>query len=203
MNKINFVLSEIEKQDLSYIKKYFPKKFIEHQINVPSFRNTGNEKGEHYQLLNYISLLYSNILILDLGTRDGLSALTLSYNNQNTVITYDINTKPDEMKKFEDILPNLSFKQMNIFDEDISIFKKAKIIFMDLDPHDGLQEDAIIKILDNISWKGILIADDIEWFLPMKIWFNNLNKIKYNLTEYGHGSGTGIIDFNNNLNILS
>lgn len=202
MYQINFVLSEIEKQNVSYIEKYFPKKFIEHQINIPSFKNTGNEKGEHYKLLNYISSLYNDILILDLGTRDGLSALTLAYNNQNRVITYDINIKPNEMKKFEDIVPNLTFKQMNIFDEDISMFHKAKIIFMDLDPHDGLQENAIIKILDSISWDGILIADDIEWFLPMKIWFNNLNKIKYNLTKYAHGSGTGLIDFNNNLNII-
>jgi predicted O-methyltransferase YrrM len=202
MNKINFILKDIEKQNISYINTYYPKKFLEHQINTPSYKNTGNEKGEHYQLLSYVSSIYNNILILDLGTRDGLSALTLAYNNQNTVITYDINPEPEEMKNFKNIVPNLSFKQMNIFDEDISIFKKAKIIFMDLDPHDGLQEDRLIKILEKILWDGILIADDIEWFLPMKIWFNNLNKVKYNLTKWAHGSGTGIIDFNNNLNII-
>jgi hypothetical protein len=37
----------------------------------------------------------------------------------------------------------------------------------------------------------------------MKDWYNNLNKIKYNVTKWGHGSGTAIIDFSENLKIVS
>ena len=195
-------LNEIKNMDLSYIETFFPKKFKEHQINIQSDLNTGNEKGEHYKLLSYISSLITNETILELGTRDGLSALVLAKNGQNKVITYDLQNKPEEMDTFEHLVPNLEFKQMNVFHEDLNVLKNSKIIFMDLDPHDGNQEKRMVELLDSIEWKGILIADDIEWFPEMKNWYNNLNKKKYNVTKWGHGSGTGIIDFSENLEIL-
>jgi predicted O-methyltransferase YrrM len=195
-------LNEIKNMDLSYVETFFPKKFKEHQINIQSDLNTGNEKGEHYKLLSYISSLITNETILDLGTRDGLSALVLAKNGQNKVISYDLEKKPEEMLMFEHLLPNLEFKQMNVFDEDLNVFKNSKVIFMDLDPHDGHQEKKMIELLNSIKWKGILIADDIEWFPGMKDWFNNVNKTKYNVTKWGHGSGTGIIDFGGDLEVL-
>jgi predicted O-methyltransferase YrrM len=195
-------LNEIKNTDLSYVETFFPKKFKEHQINIQSDLNTGNEKGEHYKLLSYISSLISNETILDLGTRDGLSALVLAKNGQNKIISYDLENKPEEMITFEHLVPNLEFKQMNVFHEDLNVFRNSKVIFMDLDPHDGYQEKRMVELLDSIEWKGILIADDIEWFPGMKDWYDNLNKTKYNVTKWGHGSGTGIIDFGGNLEVL-
>jgi len=194
-------LNNIKDIDLSYIQQYFPEKFRDHQINISSDLNTGNEKGEHYKLLSYISSQFKNQLILDLGTRDGLSAFVLAKNGENKIITYDIAPKPIEMTLFEHLVPNLEFKQMNIFHEELSILKKSKLIFMDLDPHDGVQEKKIIEILDSINWDGILIADDIEWFEGMRKWYANVKRTKYNVTKWGHGSGTAIIDFSNNLKI--
>jgi predicted O-methyltransferase YrrM len=187
-------LNKIENVDLSYVETFYPKKFKEHQINVQSNLNTGNEKGEHYKLLSHISSLVTNETILDLGTRDGLSALVLAKNGQNRVITYDLESKH--------LFSNLEFKQMNVFNEDLDVFRTSKIIFMDLDPHDGHQEKRMVELLDSIEWNGVLIADDIEWFPGMKNWFDTLNKTKYNVTKWGHGSGTGIIDFGNNLEVL-
>jgi predicted O-methyltransferase YrrM len=196
-------LEEIKNVDLSYVESFFPKKYKEHQINIQSDLNTGNEKGEHYKLLSYLSDLFNGETILDLGTRDGLSSLVLAMNGKNKVITYDLQNKPKEMFDFESKVPNLEFKQMNVFHENIEIFKESRFIFMDLDPHDGVQEKKMIELLDSIDWKGILVADDIEWFPNMKIWFDGLNKIKYNVTKWGHGSGTGIIDFSEKLEILN
>jgi hypothetical protein len=36
----------------------------------------------------------------------------------------------------------------------------------------------------------------------MQFWWNNLTQKKYDVTKFGHGSGTGIIDFSKNLEII-
>ena len=189
--KIN--LNEVKNENLSYVETFFPEKYEKHKIND---MNIGIENGEHYKLLSYLSGLFEGELLLDLGTRDGLSALVLSKNQKNRIITYDLLPKPSEMASFEDSIPNCEFKQMNVFDEDISIIKSSKLIFLDLDPHD------VINLLEQINYDGIIICDDIEWFPAMSRWWNELKQAKYNVTKYGHGSGTGIIDFSKKLEII-
>lgn len=198
-------LSEVKNNDLSFVEEFFPEKYRKHKINE---MNSGVEHGEHYKLLNYLSSLFENELILDLGTRDGLSALVLSKNLKNNVISYDILPKSKEISKFEKIIPNCLFKQKNIFDEDIYLIKKARLIFLDLDPHDGVQEQKFFDILEKINFKGIIILDDISaentyfYFPEMKQFWNNIKQKKYDVTKYGHGSGTGLVDFSNEINIL-
>ena len=48
------------------------------------------EVKEHYKLLAYLSSFFNNETIVDIGTYRGLSALALSYNSSNKIITYDI-----------------------------------------------------------------------------------------------------------------
>lgn len=52
------------------------------------FLNTDFE--EHYQLLAYLSTRFDNKTLFDIGTLKGYSALALSYNPSNRVISYDI-----------------------------------------------------------------------------------------------------------------
>ena len=62
--------------------------------------------AEHYRLLTYLSTCYNNCTIIDLGTDKGCSALALSYNPSNHVISYDI-----EDRKVQPIdLPNIEFR---------------------------------------------------------------------------------------------
>jgi predicted O-methyltransferase YrrM len=192
-------LENVKDINLSYVKDFFPEKYEKHKINE---MNTGIENGEHYKLLSYLSDLFENETILDLGTRDGLSALVLSKNNKNKVITYDLLPKPEQMIPFENLIPNCEFKQMNVFDEDIEIIKSSKLIFLDLDPHDGIQEKKFSELLESINYQGIVVCDDIEWFSAMNSWWNNLTQVKYNVTKFGHGSGTGIIDFSSSVEVL-
>lgn len=192
-------LEKVKDYDLSFLENYYPEKYQVHKINE---MNAGIEQGEHYKLLSYLSDIIENETILDLGTRDGLSAFVLSKNGKNKIITYDLLPKPKEMLQFENTIPNCEFKQMNIFDENIEIIKNSKIIFLDLDPHDGIQEHKFIEILENINYRGLVVCDDIEWFPNMKTWWNNLKQTKYNVTRFGHGSGTGIIDFSNEIQII-
>lgn len=196
--KIN--LNEIKNENLSYVEEFFPEKYSNHKINE---MNVGMENGEHYKLLSFFSRIFENEVFLDLGTRDGLSALVLSKNQKNKVYTYDLLPKPLEMKNFEHLIPNCEFKQMNIFDEDLETIKSSKVIFLDLDPHDGIQEKRFMQILEQINYKGIVICDDIEWFPAMSQWWNEIKQQKYNVTKFGHGSGTGIIDFSNSLELVN
>jgi hypothetical protein len=106
------------------------------------------------------------------------------------------------MLEFENELPNLTFKQMNVFDETTETFKKSKLIFLDLDPQDSVQENKFIELMESIEYDGIIVADDIVWFPRMQFWWNNLTQKKYDVTKFGHGSGTGIIDFSKNLEII-
>lgn len=187
-------LGDIKKEDLSYIEEFYPQQYGWYNIN--------SENGtEHYKLLSYISGLFENQLILDLGTKLGLSAFVLAKNNKNKVITYDISGRPSEMDAFQHLVPNLEFRMMNVLDEDPNVFKEAKLMFLDIDPHDGNQEAKFISLLESINWTGVLLVDDIEWFEGMKRWFDGIKQTKYNITKWGHVSGTGLIDFGGNIEL--
>lgn len=143
---------------------------------------------EHYKLLAYLSTLFSEIIISDIGTLRGASALALSYNKQNKVISYDIKNKR-----------MLNGKPQNIefvvykggFSKDIFY---SDFIFLDT-LHDGVLEREIINFLRKYKWRGILVLDDIHEFTPLKELWNEIDLPKEDITSIGHHSGTGIVYF--------
>ena len=89
---------------------------------------------------------------------------------------------------------------------DKEIFLGSKLIFLDIDPHDGWQEKIVTDFLIENNWKGIMVCDDIgtgreiENSHPdMLAWWNSVNIKKYNIADsiYSAGTGTGIICFDN------
>jgi hypothetical protein len=146
------------------------------------------ETGEHYSLLSSISKLYENVTIYDIGTHGGLSALALSSNQKNNVVSYDIENfvcvdKPD----------NVEFK-LGDFYEDENILNSPLIMF-DIDPHDGVKEKKFVDWLIENNYKGTVIFDDINLNDEMKNFWNSIEQEKYDITEKGHWSGTGIVFF--------
>jgi len=143
---------------------------------------------EHYRLLSYISRQVNDGVILDVGTYRGYSAIALSNNLNNKVISYDIekhhlqeNTRNTEYRigeaiKFED-------------------FNNTPIILLDTF-HDGVYEEEFINHLRSIKWTGLLIMDDIKEFPELKILFDKLPEEKYDISNIGHWSGTGLVVFN-------
>jgi hypothetical protein len=148
--------------------------------------------NEHYRFLVYVSYLYNNEQLLDLGTAQGHSCLSLSQNQNNKVITYDI-----EPKNHVDFIkyPNIEVKTLDINKEDAAIINASKFISLDIDPHDGEQELVFYKKLIDINYKGIVICDDININQGMKDFWNSVTHEKYDITEVGHWSGTGLINF--------
>ena len=151
-------------------------------------------KGEAFQLLDYITKQFNNITIIDAGTHYGWSAYALSKSTSNRVITYDITDQFDN--KYLKALPNVEVKILDINQEDLSIIHSAEVIYLDIDPHDGIQEKVFTDILQRSEWQGYLFCDDIHINGGMESWWNSITLNKYDLTDIGHLHGTGLITYN-------
>lgn len=165
-----------------------------------------NEPGiEHYKLLAYLSNQINNGIIIDIGTHTGFSALALSNNKNNKVYTFDLIDKITENdKKLFWYNNNVHFSTDNLLDNpENSIWKdtilNSSIIFLDIDPHEGSEEYNFYLWLKEKNYNGLLILDDIYYFKEMRdnIWHKIPTSEKYDLTQFGHWSGTGLVVFNN------
>jgi hypothetical protein len=151
---------------------------------------------EHYRLISYISTLYNNRTLIDIGTYQGFSALALGYNGQNAVKSYDIKKEKevDLISKDISLTNNISFYIENVLD-DLNTLLSSPFIVLDT-AHDGIFEEKVIRCLIDNNWNGILLMDDINEYAALSYIWKSLKKEKYDLTYKGHWSGTGIAVFN-------
>lgn len=158
------------------------------------------DSPHHYKLLSYISNQKNNQLIYELGTHWGLSAVALSSNETNKIITYDI-TDRTEIPLPNNVEPKIG----NIFDLGLeNDLLSADIIFLDT-AHEGPFENLVYQHLKFMKWKGILILDDINFNQAMRNFWNSIDIKKYDVTEIGHrekNTGTGIVDFSEQIEII-
>jgi predicted O-methyltransferase YrrM len=178
---------ELDSMDSSYINKYSDK-LINYQLDHNPYYFHIESGKEHYRLLMYVSTLYNNETIFDVGTNKCMSALALSYNKSNKVKTYDIVKLLPENPNVDNIEYILgdSTKDLDL--------EKCPVIFLDVD-HDGIYEDIFYDHLKSINWKGILILDDIHLNEPMIKFWSRIEEKKYDITTIGHWSGTGLVIF--------
>ena len=176
----------------------------------------------YYVILSHLSTYFNNSIIVDMGTYTGGSAQALAYNKSNTVYTYDVMEDATAIQRFATvecenvkyIVGNCirdSWRGMAVFDDtspmsDEKIFLSSELIFLDVDPHDGRQENDVLNFLISNNWKGIMVCDDIGLGLeipnshpPMLEWWNSIDLPKNNISNnfYASGTGTGIICFDN------
>jgi hypothetical protein len=143
---------------------------------------------EHYKLLCYISTLYENQTLIELGTWIGAGAISLGYNAKNYVITYDIAPYLD-LKMLPD---NIELRYGD--------YKRTKdmlnspFLFIDV-THDGSLEMEIYNFLSINGYKGITMWDDIHLNNDMKMFWDSARHKKYDLTHLGHTTGTGLMVF--------
>ena len=164
------------------------------RVHVDRQDRSKQKKGGHYRLLASISKQVDNFLIYDIGSRCGLSALSLGINPSNKVISWDIedNSRIKYPHNFEGL--DVEFRLKDIFDEPSEIFSLPDIILLDLDPHNGIQEKKFLDILDETDFTGLLIMDDINYrrWPPLKKVFNDI-EITKTLLPFGHTTGTGLV----------
>jgi len=158
---------------------------------------------EHYKLLSYFSNLFNNSNIIDIRTHLGHSALSLSYNKTNTIYSFDI---VDKVRPNIKNIENIKFMNDDLFDKETfnkwsELILSCPFIFLDVDPHNGFMENSFIGFLKEINYDGFIICDDVWYFKEMRdnFWYKIEDQYRYDLTDIGHWSGTGIITFNKDI----
>ena len=202
--EINIISKDVKTFDLSMFNEYV--------VDESEFYQEAGK--QHYKLLADLSHFFQGSDIFDIGTHYGSSALALSHNPANKVMTFDIaddltkfglihNTK----KKYYDA-PNIEFHMADLFNPNTRKFFEEKLlasplIMIDVDPHNGLMEWDIYSYFKSVNYQGILLFDDVHYFQPMRenFWNKVDDKYKVDLTSLGHFSGTGLVIFNPNIKI--
>ena len=196
----------------------------ENEILQSSYKAYGSDVEHYCAILAHLSTYFNDSVIVDLGTLYGNSATALAYNKSNKVYTYDIEHRAEASEKFEsEEFKNVKYIIGNCIENnwqgtvtsqeefryakgtiiplktDREIFLSSKLIFLDVDPHDGKQEATVLNFLVENDWKGIMVCDDIgQQHPPMREWWNNIELPKCEIiNRYSSGSGTGIICFDN------
>lgn len=176
----NVTNKELDSLDTKYISNYN----LEHDptyYHLPAGR-------EHYRLLMYISTLFNGEVLFDVGTNRCVSAIALSYNIKNSIKTFDVVQLLGQNPKINNVeyLIGDSMKDIDLL--------KSPFIFLDVN-HDGLYENQFYEFLVEREWKGILALDDIHLNTPMKSFWERIAERKFDITDKGHWSGTGLVIF--------
>jgi hypothetical protein len=145
---------------------------------------------EHYRLIAYLSSRFENSLIFDIGTNKGYSALALSYNPSNRVISYDI----AECKELHaaDQLTRIEFRLGDVLSD--ARLLSAPLIMLDTN-HDGSFECVFYDFLKKHHYRGWLFLDDIHLNTAMIRFWSDITEPKEDLTDLGHWSGSGLVAF--------
>ena len=181
--RVNELLPEVKKIDLFSLAN----KIGDFQYSGYFMKDAGIE---HYKLLAYMSSLFADKTIYDIGTHYGNSSVAMSYAKDTKIVSYDI----IEMKRLKSLPENVEYR-IGDFREDPEVLK-SPFIFVDVDPHDGIQEKDFHEFFLEKKYVGIVLWDDINANLEMKVWWDSIDETqvkKVDLSKLGHWSGTGMI----------
>jgi predicted O-methyltransferase YrrM len=160
---------------------------------------------QEYRLYSYLTTFFNNTTILDIGTFDGRSAVALSHNETNKVISYDIQDKINDKNHLIYFKPNIEFRIGNVLDDlTEELVKECKIVLIDIDHYETI-ETQIISKLKKLNFSGLILLDDVTNHpepaineCMNRLW-NSIDESKFDFTQYGHFSGTGVVVMNDNI----
>jgi len=189
MKHIRLSKENIDNIDLSNLVKYveFDESCAKHFL-LPLGK-------EPFKLIAYLSTVLDSPVLYDVGTDKGLEALALSYNSDKKVVTYDIyDYIPEDTNRDIRQKPNIKRKITNVLN-DIDDIVQSDLIVLDLKTYDGLIQSEIIDALSKNGYKGLLLIDDIKLSQEMWTLWNDIEHTKFDLSDLGHWSGTGLVVF--------
>ena len=154
---------------------------------------------EHHRLLAYLSTMFEDRTIFDIGTHLGDSAHALAYNESNRVLSFDIVGKVSAGRRARQ---NITYRLEDLFEPNTRETWKQELlgsalILLDVDPHDGAREYEFVSWLAANDYCGVIVLDDIWHFKSMRdrLWYRIEDRHKLDVTRVGHWSGTGIVSF--------
>jgi predicted O-methyltransferase YrrM len=162
--------------------------------------------GEHYRLLAGMVQALRPKLVVEIGTAEGLSALSLKkyLPIDGKVATFDIvpwrnypRTCLLENDFHSDTLVQViaDLAQRETFAAYSSLLSQAELIFVDA-PKDGVFEPSLLKNFETIDFaaKPIVVFDDTRLWNMLRFW-REIKMPKMDLTSFGHWSGTGVCEW--------
>lgn len=160
-------------------------------------------RREHYRLLAHLSTLAPGRPIFDVGTHHGDSALALSYGG-GPVESFDVVDKVAGRAR----PPNVRYHADDLFTEAgrekwrVELLASS-VVLIDVDPHEGTRERALVSWLEEHEYRGIIVLDDVWYFKPMRdrCWSLIEGKHKTDATALGHWSGTGLVSFGDRVEV--
>ena len=170
------------------------------KTNLPEHWFFMESGKEHYRLLCYISSLYNNATLIDIGTWVGSSSLALGFNKNNNVISFDIVRQQRDTQGIivdvDGIITdeNIKFEIGNVLEYNKEIILNSPFMMLDT-KHDGIFEQEFFDFLVKEKYNGIVLFDDIHLNSQMKNFWSNIELEKYDITNIGHWSGTGVVVF--------
>lgn len=159
--------------------------------------------GEHYKLLAGFVKVCKPKCVVEIGTYQGLSLLSLKEHlpQGSKILSFDVvpwqNIEGTILKE-EDFEVNRSYQIVadlsipSVFEAHKRMLSEAEVIFIDV-THDGILEEKLYTLLKTVIFKKepLIIFDDIRFFSMLKFW-RNIADPKIDLTSFGHWSGTGV-----------
>ncbi len=140
--------------------------------------------SEHYRLLAYISALYKDEVLLDIGSYLGDSARALNHSGNNKIVSFDVTDNHLSFTGVEFIIDNvLDFPALILL---------APFILLDT-YHNGDFEREFMDKLHEIGYKGLIMFDDIHLNEHMRSFWEDIKDEKYDISHIGHHSGTGLV----------
>jgi len=188
------------------------------EVEQTSYKAFGADLEHYHAILAHLSTYFNDSIIIDMGTHTGNSAAALSYNKSNKVYTFDIAPTEEAAERFKrDEYKNIIYiignciennwygQPLGPFSTNLSeplksekeIFLSSELIFLDIDPHDGVQEPQVLDFLITNDWKGIMVCDDIgHQHPPMHDWWQSIELPTYTIrNKYAAFKGTGVVCF--------
>ena len=164
--------------------------------------------GEHYKLLAGLVIELKPKLIIEIGTGDGLSALSMkkyfTQSPESKIVTFDLikwRLFPNSCLREDDFKDGKLVQYIDNIAEDSTarrhalLLKEADMIFVD-GPKDGVTEQKIWDNFKAISFnkKPLIVFDDIRIWNMLKFW-RDISFPKLDLTSFGHWLGTGLVEW--------
>lgn len=150
---------------------------------------------EHYCLLAYLARAVAPLpgRVLDVGTYLGYSAVACAADPGRDVLSFDVVDRPPP-KLPERVQLVVADITSGCWDADI---RASPLAVLDVDPHDGQQEVAIFRHLEQAGFRGLLVCDDIHLNPGMRSFWASIPHAykKVDATALGHVTGTGIVVF--------
>jgi predicted O-methyltransferase YrrM len=163
--------------------------------------------GEHYRLLAGFVKTLRPRKVIEIGTYQGLSALSLlsslpaggevitvdivPWGNIDTTVLTDADFADGRLRQ---VIADLSDKA--VFDDFAPHLSQCDLLFVDA-PKNVVFESTLLRFLESISLPPncIVLLDDIRQWNMLELW-RNISRPKLDLTSFGHFTGTGVIAWN-------